>query len=146
MKNIIKEPKKLIGATLAVVLVMGAVTSTAFAYQGDPDRRGPNYTPERYEAVSHALATRDYSAWSRLMEGKGAARFVNRDNFARFAEIREIALSGDKERAREMRYELMNEMGIENHAWGKQSFRNENRLKAQDGKEYRFMHAAGYNR
>ena len=103
MKNL----KKTIGGTLAVLVIMGAGSATAFAYHGDPSVHGPNYSPERHEAMVNAFATGDYSAWAELMNNRGrVTQVVNADNFARFAEAHTLALAGDLEGAKKIREEL----------------------------------------
>ena len=39
-----------------------ATTSNAFAYRGDPNVQGPNYTAERHEAMTKAFDNMDYNA------------------------------------------------------------------------------------
>ena len=60
---------KLILASLTGIAVL-AIATPAFAYQGNPDVRGPNYTPERHEAMEVVFEKNDYQGWLKLMEGK----------------------------------------------------------------------------
>ncbi len=102
-----KNSTKVIGSTLAILAIVGTGATTAFAYKGDPNVKGPNYTPERHEAMTNAFATGNYSAWAELMSGKGrVAQVVTADNFARFAEAHALAQAGDLEGAKVIRAEL----------------------------------------
>ncbi len=76
------------------------------AYQGDPNVQGPNYSPERHQAMTEAFANKDYAAWQKLMSGKGVTRRINQDNFAQFAQAHELALQGEMEKANAIRAEL----------------------------------------
>ncbi len=92
--------------TLALAIV--AITATsASAYRGDPNVKGPNYTPERQEAMTNAFDTNDYEAWVALMDGRGrVTQVVNADNFSQFAEAHKLALAGDLDGAKAIRAEL----------------------------------------
>ena len=104
-----KMNKKLIvlGATALVLggLVFGA--SSARAYRGDPNVQGPNYTPERHEAMTKAFENKDYNAWKQLMQGKGrVVQVVNEGNFAEFAKMHKLMLEGKTEEAAKIRTSL----------------------------------------
>jgi len=87
------------------MLLVGA--SSAFAYRGDPGVTGPNYTPERHEAITKAFENNDYNAWKTQMQGKGrVTQVINEGNFARFAEMHRLNLAGDTEGAAKIRTEL----------------------------------------
>ncbi|OGM10076.1 hypothetical protein A2V61_04490 [Candidatus Woesebacteria bacterium RBG_19FT_COMBO_47_8] len=87
--------------------VLFATTSSALAYRGDPNVQGPNYSPERHEAMTKAFENRDYNAWKELMLGKGrVTQVVNEGNFARFAEMHKLMLEGKTEEANKIRTEL----------------------------------------
>ncbi|MFA7685945.1 MAG: hypothetical protein WCX95_04055 [Candidatus Gracilibacteria bacterium] len=94
----------------AAVLVLGTValsTGAVFAYQGDPNVKGPNYTAERHEAMTQAFEKGDYSAWKDLMQGRGrVTQVVNESNFAKFAEAHELAEQGKTVEAQKIRQEL----------------------------------------
>ena len=60
---------KLILASLTGIAVL-AIATPAFAYKGNPAIQGPNYTPERHEAMEVVFEKRDYNGWLKLMEGK----------------------------------------------------------------------------
>ena len=85
----------------------------AFAYRGDPNVKGPNYTEERHEAMEKAFETNDYTAWKNLMQGKGrVTQVVNKDNFAKFAEAHELAEQGKSAESLKIRQELG--LGLQN--------------------------------
>lgn len=114
-----------LGALALVLGVSGAITGTAEAYRGDLAVKGPNYTVERHTAMEKAFETADYTAWSKLMSGKGrVAEVINKDNFARFAEAHELAKNGDKVGADKIRAELG--LGLKNGS-GKGQGNGENR-------------------
>ncbi|MBT4277656.1 hypothetical protein HOD96_02840, partial [Candidatus Falkowbacteria bacterium] len=81
-----QESKLRIGAAALVALVAttGIAVST-FAYQGDPNVKGPDYTPERHEAMTQAFENVDYNAWKEARgETKGKGRMmevINEENF-----------------------------------------------------------------
>ncbi len=93
---------------LALILGVGGMMATsAGAYMGDPAVKGPNYSQERHIAMEKAFETGDYTAWSKLMNGKGrVTQVINKDNFAKFAEAHELAEKGDKAGAAKIRAEL----------------------------------------
>src|SRR4030043_1220880 len=101
--------KKLL-AVSALVLGAGvllATTSGVLAYRGDPNVQGPNYSPERHEAMTKAFENNDYNAWKELMQGTGrVTQVINEGNFARFAEAHKLALEGKTEEAKSIRTEL----------------------------------------
>jgi len=82
---------KLILASLLGVTVL-VFASTANAYKGDPSIQGPNYSPERHEAMQTVFANSDYQGWLKLTEGKamGLKRVVNSEaKFKEFAQAHE---------------------------------------------------------
>lgn len=103
-----KDNKLTIGAAaLTAVIVTAGFAASSFAYQGDPNVQGPNYTPERHDAMEAAFEAGDYSAWKELMSGKGRViQVVNEGNFTKFAEAHELAENGDIAGAKEIRAEL----------------------------------------
>ncbi len=109
IKNM-KNKKTTIGAAAftTVIVTMGFAASS-FAYQGDSTKQGPNYTSERHDAISHAFETKDYDAWVTARENVSKGRImdiINKDNFSKFAEMRELRLAGDIEGANAIRAEL----------------------------------------
>lgn len=93
-----------------IVLGAGALvatTSSTFAYRGDPNVQGPNYTAQRHEDMTKAFENKDFNAWKELMQGKGrVTQVVNEGNFARFAEMHKLMLEGNTEEANKIRTEL----------------------------------------
>ena len=82
---------KLVLASLTGIAVL-AIATPAFAYQGNPAVQGPNYTPERHEAMEQVFANKDYNGWLKLMEGKAwrLKEVVNSQaKFAAFAQAHE---------------------------------------------------------
>lgn len=106
MKN---STKILATSALTLAILAGSVVS-ASAYQGDPTVEGPNYTPERHEAMTQALENGDYETWKSLMESNvnqgRVLGVVNEDNFDQFVEAHNLALAGDLEGAKAKRAEL----------------------------------------
>jgi hypothetical protein len=93
-------------AILGIVGVTG-IASSAFAYQGDYTKKGPNYTVERHEAMEKVFASNDYAGWVKLMEGRGrATEVVTSSNFSKFAEAHRLAESGKIAEANAIRAEL----------------------------------------
>lgn len=100
--------KALIISAFAVVAVVGlSATSSALAYQGNSSVRGPQYTPERHEAMEKAFATNDYTAWKNLMQGRGrVSEIITKDNFSQFAKAHTLAEQGNYTEANAIRTSL----------------------------------------
>lgn len=96
------------------MFVVGAIlmlsAGIVFAYQGNPEIKGPNYSEDRHIAMQKAFDNVDYDAWSELMmqDGRtpGVLRKVTKENFATFVEARKLAERGDSEGALELRVSL----------------------------------------
>ena len=57
--------------------------------------------------MEKAFETKDYNAWKELMNGRGrATQVVNKDNFAKFAQIHELMEEGKIDEANKIRAEL----------------------------------------
>ncbi|MFZ2026697.1 MAG: hypothetical protein WAV30_05405 [Microgenomates group bacterium] len=82
--------------TVALTAIVGtALVGSAYAYQGDYTKKGPNYTPERHELMEKAFDNNDYNAWKNLMQGRGrVTQVVTKDNFAQFAKAHALAEQG----------------------------------------------------
>lgn len=82
--------------TIALTAIVGtALVGSAYAYQGDYTKKGPNYTPERHELMEKAFDNNDYNAWKNLMQGRGrVTQVVTKDNFAQFAKAHALAEQG----------------------------------------------------
>ena len=95
-----------LGMAVAALVLTAGVASVS-AYQGDYTQKGPNYSPERHEAMEEAFEGNDYAAWQELMAGRGrVTQVVNENNFAKFAEAHQLAQAGQLEEADAIRAEL----------------------------------------
>lgn len=94
---------------ISLLLVFGLITSV-FAYQGNMEVEGPNYTEERHEQMTSAFENSNYGSWYDLMiqneKTPGVLRFVNSDNFETFVEMRDARLDGDLSKADDLKSEL----------------------------------------
>lgn len=109
MKKITLE----LGALVLGLGIISASVGTALAYHGDPTVVGPNYSVERHEEMTKAFANNDYDAWKKLMVGKGrVVEIINKDNFAKFAEVHALAEQGKTTEAQKIRQELG--LGLQN--------------------------------
>ncbi len=84
---------KLILASLTGIAVL-AIATPALAYRGNPDIQGPNYSPERHEAMEVVFEKGDYQGWLKLMEGKAwrLKEIVNSE--AKFIEFAKAHVAG----------------------------------------------------
>ncbi len=102
--------KKILGLVGASLLALGAIISLPSltqAYRGDMSVKGPNYTAERHEAMEKAFDNNDFTAWKKLMEGRGrVTQIINKDNFAKFTEIHKLTEAGKIAEAQTLRKEL----------------------------------------
>ena len=102
-----KNSNKILVGSLAVVMMGAFAVSSAMAYQGDYSKQGPEYSPERHTAMTEAMDSNSYQAWSELMADRGrVAQIINEDNFAQFAEARKLGQVGDVAGADVIRQEL----------------------------------------
>ncbi len=101
-----KLQKILIGSvTFVAVFILG--TSIVFAYKGNPNVHGKDYSQERHEKMMKTFDTEDYKEWSSLMKNRGIiTKIIHSDNFKDFAYAHELALMGDKDGAKEIKEEL----------------------------------------
>lgn len=111
-------------AISALALGIGVLVATApstYAYRGDPNAQGPNYSSERHEKMEKAFENKDYNAWKTLMQGRGRiTQKITEQNFARFAEAHELAEQGKTQEANKIRQEL----GLGAHKDGGQGQKN----------------------
>lgn len=102
--------KKILYSALSLVVISGVglvIANSAFAYQGDPSVKGPNYSEERHAAMEVAFDNNDYAAWLNLMTGKGrVTQIVNKDNFSQFSEAHKLAEDGKVAEAAAIRTNL----------------------------------------
>lgn len=101
-----KKKNMILGSLGLVAMGLAIVGASAYAYQGDPTKQGPNYTPERHEVMTRAFENKDYNAWKEQMGDRGAARRITEENFARFVEMRQLMLDGKITEANAIRAEL----------------------------------------
>lgn len=105
MKN-----RNLILGALSLTLVMGILIPSTLAYRGDMSVQGPNYSPERHDAMVAAFENKDYDAWVALMTTDGRSprvlEVITAENFDQFAEIHNLMAEGKVEEANALRTEL----------------------------------------
>lgn len=105
-----RSKKKLIMSGFTALVLGLGISGTAFAYQGDFSKKGPNYTPEFEAQITEVMINGDYEGWKDLMEEKvGNARvtgIVNKDNFSKFVKAWELAHEGKIKEANTIRREL----------------------------------------
>ena len=101
-----KKTTLLFGLAAVVAGAVMLFPQASLAYRGDPNVKGPNYTAERHDAMTKAFQNKDYNAWKKLMGDRGATRFINATNFAKFAEAHNLALQGKTAEANKIRAEL----------------------------------------
>ena len=63
--------KKFLTLSLLMLGVAGLGAGSVYAYQGDPNVKGPDYSPERHEAMTKAFANKDYNVWKEARGDKG---------------------------------------------------------------------------
>lgn len=77
------------------------------AYRGDISVKGPNFTEERHESMETAFESNDFSAWQKLMAGRGrVTQIINQENFSKFAEMHKLMEDGKIVEAQKIRTEL----------------------------------------
>jgi len=66
--------------------------SMVFAYQGNPDVQGPNFSEERHESMQNAFESLNYQDWYDLMTEDGRhpkiVDTITEENFNEFVEAR----------------------------------------------------------
>lgn len=96
-----------LGITSLVLAGSMFAPKSAYAYQGDPNVKGPNYTPERHAAMTKAFESKDYAAWKNLMQGRGrVTQVITQSSFAKFAQMHALMLQGKTAEAAKIRAEL----------------------------------------
>lgn len=103
----INKLTKILGGAVALAAVFALSTSIASAYRGNPEVKGPDFSPERHTEMTKAFETNNYADWAELMSDKGRiTEIVNADNFDDFVRAHELALAGDLDGAKNIRTEL----------------------------------------
>jgi hypothetical protein len=115
---------KLVLASLTGIAVL-AIATPVLAYQGNPEVQGPNYSPERHEAMEQAFEKGDYQGWLKLMEGKACRLKEVVNSQAKFEEFAKAHEAGAEELAQ---------------------FRSGNGLNAQSGSRQGMRDGSGYGR
>ena len=114
--------KKTIALSVATAATAAAVTAgSTLAYRGDPNVHGPNYTPERHEAMIKAFENKDFQAWKNQMQGRGRVSEVidSQEKFEKFAQAHQLMLEGKTEEANAIRAELGLGNGQGHHGYGR---------------------------
>ena len=102
-----KKSNKILVGSLVVAMISALAVSSAMAYQGDYSKQGPAYSPERHTAMTKAMDSNDYQAWSDLMADRGRVRqVIKEENFERFIEAHRLGKAGDIAGADAIRQEL----------------------------------------
>ena len=132
---------KNITKTLGSVALLGVfmlMSSSAFAYQGDPDVKGPHYSKERHALMGEVFANHDYGVWKELVEGKPVAKMISsEEEFDLFVEAHELMLAGDRDAAKKIRAEL----GLSQ----REGIRNNENHKQRKGHKYSKTEISQYN-
>jgi len=118
--------KKISNKTLMSLGIFGVMAilgmSMVFAYQGNPNIQGPNFSEERHEAMQDAFDNLDYDAWVVLMtENDRHPRIVDvitEENFSEFIEARNSALNGNSGALKEFKESLGLGLGQMKHGNG----------------------------
>jgi hypothetical protein len=96
-----------ISAIILTAVAVSAISGQVLAYMGDPNVKGPNYTPERHDAMEKAFDNNDYNAWKNLMNGRGrVTQVINASNFSKFAQAHKLAEEGKTAEAAKIRQDL----------------------------------------
>ncbi len=98
--------KTIITTGILILALAFIFTQGTFAYRGDPNVKGPNYTPERHEAMLKAFEKKDYNTWKNLMAGRPITQKINASNFSKFVEMRNLMLQGKINEANKIKAEL----------------------------------------
>lgn len=104
MKN---RNKLIMSGLLALTLGLG-VSGTAFAFQGDYTKKGPNYSQEFESEMTKVMTNNDYEGWKNLVKNKVGRvdEVITKDNFSKFAEAWRLAKEGKIKEANVIRKEL----------------------------------------
>ncbi len=100
--------KKTMALGTLSLLVFGTVVAvtSAYAYQGNVNKTGPNYTPERYVRIQKAFTENNYADWKEQMGDRRITNKINEDNFSRFSKMHQLMLDGKTDEANAIRKEL----------------------------------------
>lgn len=104
MKN---RNKLIMSGLLALTLGLG-VSGTAFAYQGDYSKKGPNYSQEFEDQMIKVMNSGDYDAWKKLVKDRAGRvdEVITKENFPKFVQAWKLAKEGKIKEANVIRKEL----------------------------------------
>ena len=113
-----KDYTKYLAAAVGVIATTAIVAGATYAYQGDPNKQCPTYSPERHQSMIEAIDNKDYGAWKELMGDNPVTEKITEENFDKFVQARQLMVEGKYEEAKALREEL----GLQN----KQGFKIKN--------------------
>lgn len=101
---------KLVMSSLMTLVLGLGVSGSAFAYQGDFSKDGPNYTSDFEAQITEVLTNKDYDGWKDLIENKVGDKkiveIITKDNFDKFVEAWKLAREGKIKEANSIRRKL----------------------------------------
>jgi hypothetical protein len=121
MKNKNKIVISIFGLFVVSLLAFAGLT---YAYRGDPTVQGPNYNADVHAQMETALENNDYDAWVKIRQDNNLPmtgrmfKVINKDNFAKFAQMHVANENGDYETANAIRSELGLGQGMMNRGSG----------------------------
>lgn len=107
-----KSSMKIIFGIVAIFFVAVVSLGTIFAYRGNTSTKTPNYSDDVHLALSDAISKGDYNLWVKIREENNLSMIgrmfesLNEENFNKYSEMHNAMLSGDFERAEELKSEL----------------------------------------
>ncbi len=118
-----KNMKNKILGTMFALLLIGiiALVGVTYAYKGDPNVKGPNYSADVHEQMEEAMSNKDYDAWIKIRQDNNLPmngrmfQVINKDNFNKYVEMYNANLAGDIVKADAIKAEL----GVGNGMMGK---------------------------
>jgi hypothetical protein len=119
MKN-----KILIGLFAFFLISIVAFAGITYAYKGDANVKGPNYTEDVHEQMEAAMDAGDYDAWVQIRQDNNLPmtgrmfQTVNKDNFGKYVQMHNAMESGDTETADAIRAELGLGLGMQRQGTG----------------------------
>jgi hypothetical protein len=107
MKN-----KILVGIFAFFLISIVAFATITYAYKGDANVKGPNYSEDVHAQLETAIESGDYTAWVKIRQDNNLPmtgrmfQVINADNFDRYAAMHEAMEDGDTATADSIRAEL----------------------------------------
>ncbi|MEM4756326.1 MAG: hypothetical protein QW594_04300 [Candidatus Woesearchaeota archaeon] len=106
------KKKVVIGILLVAVISMIGLVGIGYAYKGDPQTKGPNYSPKVHQQLQAAIEAKDYDTWIKIrkennlpMNGK-MFQVITKENFGKYAELHKANLEGNTAKADAIKQEL----------------------------------------